>query len=44
MTDTDFLSPVVNQIILTSHIEAVSRASLIVLGIYEIWQHLAGTV
>ena len=27
MTDTDFLSPVVNQIILTSHIEAVSRAS-----------------
>ena len=27
MTDTDFLSPVVNQTILTSHIEAVSRAS-----------------
>jgi hypothetical protein len=27
LTDTDFLSPVVNQIILTSHIEAVSRAS-----------------
>jgi len=27
LTDTDFLSPVVNQTILTSHIEAVSRAS-----------------
>ena len=26
MTDTDFLSPVVNQTILTSHIEALSRA------------------
>ena len=27
MTDTDFLAPTVNQCILTSHIEAVSRAS-----------------